>query len=111
MKNLKGVSAKYHGLGTKVKPKVGSLIRIVKNKENPVLLYNPFLLDNLSMDKVYEVYKILDTYKVRIRNDNDIAVDISKGFFQVVKTVSDKEIQDFSETQQVLESFDKVLKR
>ncbi|MBO1003163.1 hypothetical protein [Pseudogracilibacillus auburnensis] len=114
LKDLNGNKTKYHGLDTAVKPKEGMLIRILEifeGKGNLIVINNPLLLEDLSTDKVYEVRKVLDTYRVRIRNDKGITVDLSKSLFQIVKKVSDKEIKDFLNTKKILSNFDRILKK
>lgn len=107
--NLNGKLVKYRGFYTK--PKVGFYIRVGHTPFSVKRFHEEHRLNNLSPDKIYEVYKVKNVYEVYIKNDKGFTSRLTKSLYQVVEEVTDEEINSFKETKIVLSNFDKVLKK
>ncbi|NBJ68317.1 MULTISPECIES: hypothetical protein [Clostridia] len=110
LKDLSGKTRKFRGFEP-IKPEVGSLIRVIRDSSNPVSINKANVYNNLSMDRVYEVFKVFNEFEVFIKDDQDITVRLTKSLYQVVEEISDKEIKNFTDLISVLKSFDNVIKK
>ncbi|GAQ17615.1 ABC transporter [Oceanobacillus picturae] len=110
LENLNGDTRNFRGFKL-IKPEVGSLIRVIRDQSNPVSVNKAYVYNNLSMDRVYEVFMVFNEFEVFIKDDKDITVRLTKSLYQVVEEISDKEIKSFTDLISVLKSFDNVIKK
>ncbi len=109
LKDLNDVLKLFYGFDL-IKPKVGDFIRIKPLKKDPPSELN-YIYNNVSFDKVYEVFKVVNQYEVSIRSNKRFTLNLTKSFYQVVEETTEKQIKADENTQVVLKSLDKVLKK
>lgn len=108
--DIDGCLKKYRGF--KVKPQINDLIRVPYIPEDTKKLVpnrkNTF--KHLSIEKIYQVYKVVNVNQILIRDDIDDSVHLLNGQYQVVEEISDKEIELHKQNRDVLVMVDRMIK-
>lgn len=107
---LDGEVKKFRGF--KVKPQMNDLIRVpyIPKDTKDLAPNRKNTFKHLSMEKIYQVYRVVNVNQILIRDDNDDSVHLLNGQYQVVEEISDKEIELHKQNRDVLVMVDKMIK-
>lgn len=108
LKTQNGEVRKYRGYN--IKPTVGCLIRIIEVDPEKAKKSGADVYKDLSFDKVYEVYRIVNVNQVLIRDDKRELVHLYPSQYQVVKEISDREIELLKQNTEIIRILDKTIK-
>lgn len=108
LKAKNGGIRKYRGYN--IKPSVGSLIRIIEVDPEKAKKSGENVYNDLSFDKVYEVYRVVNINQVLIRDDKRELVHLYPSQYQVVEEISDKEIELLKQNTEIIKILDKTIK-
>jgi hypothetical protein len=108
LKTQNGEVKKYRGFN--IKPSVGSLVRVIEVDPEKAKKSGENVYKDLSFDKVYEVYRVVNVNQVLIRDDNRDLVHLYPCQYQVVEEITDKEIELLKQNTEIIKTLDKVIK-
>lgn len=98
--------------GFKVKPQVKDLIRVLHIPKDRTILapkrINTF--NDLSLEKVYTAYRVVNVNQVVIRDDIGDSVLLTASQYQVVEEISKKELELLKQNTEMLGIIDKMIK-
>lgn len=108
--NSDGQLKKYQGF--KVKPEVDALIRIlyIPTDIKTVEPNRKNTFNNLSLEKVYTVYKVANINQVLIKDDREDIAHLTQSQYQIVEEISDKEIELLKQNTEMLAILSAMIK-
>lgn len=108
LKTQNGEIKKYRGFN--IKPTVGCLVRIIEVDPEKAKKSGENVYNDLSFDKVYEVYRVVNVNQVLIRDDKRELVHLYPSQYQVVEELTDKEVELLKQNTEIIKTLDKVIK-
>ena len=110
LRDSEGLLKNYQGFD--IKPHVNELIRLLHIptdiKTMPINRRNTFI--NLSLEKVYEVYRVTNVNQVIIKDDQGYIAHLTQSQYQVVEEISDKEIELIKQNNTMLVVINNMIK-
>lgn len=108
LRNLDGVVKKFKLFSCK--PKEGDLIvPIYQPAKSEAFIKTKYR--NLSYDKVYKVYRVVNTNQVLVFDDINELVHITQSHYNVVEEISDSEYKTLKDNYILLEQLNKLLRQ
>lgn len=96
--------------GFNIKPTVGCIVRIMEVDPELTNKSEKNVYKDLSFDKVYQVYRVVNVNQVLVRDDKQQLVHLYFPHYQVVEEISEKEIELLKQNTEMLKILDKVIK-
>lgn len=93
LKNFDGKIQKFRGFN--IKPESGLTVRIIKNNKEDKSKLDPRrvnVYNDLSLDKVYKIYRVVNVNQVIVIDDTNCNVHLYPSQFQIVEELTSKEV-------------------